>query len=98
MAVHGEDGAQAAAQAAAAKEAATAQLKVAANGGDEEKARAALAAGADVEAEGEVGWGDMGRVGGGHKVHCVHDGAKVKETGPRLFACTLTSAIRMDPS
>ena len=54
MALHGEDGAQA----AAAKEAATAQLKDAAHGGDEEKAREALAAGANVEAEGEVGWGE----------------------------------------
>ena len=65
MAVHGEDGAQvlAAAQAAAAKEAATAQLKDAAKEGDEEKARAALTADADVKAKGEVGWR------GGHKVH-----------------------------
>ena len=51
----------AAAQAAAAKEATTAQLKDAAFGGDEEKARAALAAGADLEAKYKVGGGGLGR-------------------------------------
>ena len=60
----------AAAQAAAAKEAATAQLKDAAFGGDEEKAIAALAAGADLEAKDKVEWGDMGRAtwGGGPSI------------------------------
>ena len=58
----------AAAQAAAAKEAATAQLKDAAFGGDEEKARAALAAGADLEAKYKVGGGGWEGPGGGPSI------------------------------
>ena len=96
MAVHGEDGDQVAAAqaAAAAKEAATAQLKDAANGGDEEKARAALAAGADVKAEGEVGSIVCMMEPRSRKLGLGHSHAPC----PRPFVCALTSAIRMDSS